>query len=99
MKFTKKDKEYILHLYGGIQKTVDEDIGQIEAAADVTEYYVMDKSHDDNKRKISRLGAIRLLGREGWISGLVRSAFHWTAMRETKDGNRYVSFDSRKLFR
>ena len=99
MEFTKQDKACILKLYGGVQKTVDEDIGQLEEAADVTEYTVIDKLHGDKERKITRLGAIRLVGREGWLSGLVRSAFHWTAMRETKDGSRYVYFDSSRLFR
>lgn len=97
MELTKTDKAYILKLYGGVQKTFDEDIGQIEEAAEVTEYTIYTEGKDDEK-PITRLGAIRKIGREGWLSGLVRSAFHWTSTRETPDG-RFIHFDSRILFK
>ena len=97
MDFTKQDKAYILKLYGGTQKTFDEDIGQIGQAAEVTEYTIYSGNGDDEK-PITKLGVIRKIGREGWLSGLVRSAFHWTSTRETPDG-RFIHFDSRKLFK
>lgn len=99
MEFTKQDKASLLKLYGGVQKTVDEDMEQLEAAADVTTYELCDADSRNVIRKISRETAIRRLGREGWLSGLVRSAFHWTATRQTADGKNCILFDSRKLFR
>lgn len=47
---------------------------------------------------ISREQAIDILGRETYLSGISRSAFHYTAARKTDDG-RTVYFDSTKLFR
>ena len=98
MKFTKKDKEVILRCYGGDKKKADEDIPQIELAADLTEYEVERVRGKDRWRPITRNGAIRLLGRAGWVSGLVRSAFHRTSCPVSKDG-RPVFFDSKAVFR
>ena len=47
---------------------------------------------------ISREEAIVLLGRDVFLSGISRSAFHFTAARETADG-KVVYFDSSRLFR
>ena len=47
---------------------------------------------------ISREEAIRLLGREKYLSGIARSAFHHSAVRETESGRR-IYFDSSRLFR
>ena len=99
MEFTKQDKASLLKLYGGIQKTVDEDMEQLEEAADVTTYELCDADCRNVIRKISRATAIRRLGRENWLSGLVRSAFHSTAARETADGKNYILFDSSKVMR
>ena len=47
---------------------------------------------------ISREEAISLLGQKQYLSGITRSAFHYTAVGETPDG-RFVYFDSSNLFR
>ena len=47
---------------------------------------------------IPRETAIEVLGRENYLSGISRSAFHGTAARETKDG-KIVFFDSLRLFK
>lgn len=47
---------------------------------------------------ISREEAISLLGQKQYLSGIARSAFHYTAVGETPDG-RFVYFDSSNLFR
>ena len=98
MKFTKKDKEVILRCYGGDEKMAGEDISQIELAADLTKYEVERDRGSGRWRPISRERAIRLLGRAGWVSGLVRSAFHGTSCPVSKDG-RSVFFDSNAVFR
>ena len=99
MEFTNDDKKYLLEkIYGGIKQTFDEDLRQIEDAADVTTYTLY--KGDKKEGRISRTKAIELCGREKWLSGLSRAAFHWTAMREVKGKeNEYVGFDARRLFR
>lgn len=67
------------------------DCKQIERASGKTCYEY------ENKR-IGQKRAIELLGRENYLSGLARSAFHWSATRETPEGN-FVSFDSSRFFR
>ena len=102
MDFTEKDKATLLKIYGGVQKTLDEDIRQLEEAADVTEYTFGKEADLSDEREITRETAIRKLGRETWLSGLVRSAFHWTAMRyiDPKDPLKgFVWFNSKRLFK
>ena len=94
MKLTNKDKAYLLSINEGEQY-----FPQIEAAMEVTKYELTDADGRNTIRRISRKEAIDLLGRETWLNGLDRSAFHWTAMRQTKDNTGYVLFDSSKLFR
>ena len=76
-----------------------EDFPQIEEAADCTEYTLCDGEGRSAIRRITRRQAEARLGREAWVSGLSRSAFHTTAMRQTKDGQNYILFDSSALFR
>lgn len=99
MKLTDTDKKYLLEkIYGGIKKNFDEDFRQIEKAADVTTYILYNGDKSDGR--ISRTKAIALCGREGWLSGISRAAFHWTAMREVKGKlDLYVGFDAHKMFR
>ena len=94
MKLTEKDKADLLSL--GVPP---EDFWQISEAAlpKYTKYSVYAKESEKGKR-ISRDEAIRLLGRKEWLSGLSRSAFHFTACRDTLDGTSFVLFDSHKLF-
>ena len=99
MEFTEEDKKYLLEkIYGGVKQTFEEDLRQIEDAADVTTYTLF--KGDKEEGRISRKKAIELCGREKWLSGLSRAAFHWTAMREVKGKEgQYVDFDARRLFR
>lgn len=87
MKLTNRDKE-ILSSWGHTEK----DIKQIEEATRKTIYKL------NAKEKISCQDAIKLIGRKAFLSGVSRSAFHWSASRYTNDGNNFVSFDSSKLF-
>ncbi len=48
--------------------------------------------------RISAEKASKLLGREAYLSGLSRSAFHWSASRDIGDSGNTVSFDSSSLF-
>ncbi len=58
-------------------------------------------SHRQKKvpnRKISHKEARQLLGDEDYLSGISRSAFHWTSLREV-DEQYFVFFDSSALFK
>lgn len=76
----------------------DKDINQIgyAARANITKYTVL--NDDDTERRITKSEAIEILGRETWLSGLHRSAFHRTAVREGKNGIK-VFFDSSKIWK
>ena len=94
--------EVLLKIYGGDEKILEEDLPQIEQAADVTTYTFGKNRDGSDERTITRLGAIRKIGRQAWISGLSRSAFHWTALRyvdESDESKGFVCFDSRNLFK
>lgn len=73
----------------------DADFQQIEQAASKTVYEHYPKTGVG--WKISADKAVNLLGRKEYLSGLSRSAFHWSAMRETKNGDQ-VYFDSSRYF-
>lgn len=90
MKLTDADKKYLRSI-GYLPR----DMRQIEEATSpaVTVYKL------DDKKVISLKETIRLLGREGYLASIGRSAFHWSACRETLDDKHFVSFDSSKLFR
>lgn len=94
MKLTKADKAYLLSINESEQY-----FPQIEEAMGCTKYELTDADGRNTIRSISRKEAIDLLGRETWLNGLDRSAFHWTAMRQTNGNKGYVLFDSSKLFR
>ena len=87
MKLTNEMKDILLN-WGYPQ----EDLEQIEEATSKTIYTY------ENKR-IGQREAINLLGIETFLSGISRSAFHWTSSREVGNTGKFVSFDSSKLFR
>ena len=55
----------------------------------------------ETERVISRSEAISLLGEDVFLSGIIRSAFHWSAVREIANSKykQYVRFDSSKMFK
>lgn len=86
MKLTSEDKK-LLKSWG----YKSSDFAQIERATNKTEYEL-------NDEKISLTEALEVLGRETYLSGISRSAFHWSAGRENEKGQ-MVHFDSSKLFK
>lgn len=88
MKLTKADKE-LLTKWGHEES----DFPQIERAFDkrVTTYQMGGKP-------IARDEAIEALGREDYLSGISRSAFHYSATREARNGC-LVLFDSSNLLK
>lgn len=93
MKLTDNDKAYLRSI------GVDErDFLQIGDAADHTKYELCDEDGKESVGSTTKSEAINRLGREGWLNGLARSAFHVTAMRQTADGKNYILFDSGEMF-
>ena len=92
-KLTSADRVHLLKVYSGDHKALSDDYGQIEEAARVATYQLCDADgREIVKPRISRVMAIKLLGRNGWLSGISRCAFHTTAMRETLDCSGQVLF-------
>ena len=88
MKLTNEDKVLLLD-WGH----TEDDFAQIEKA-----FQKSKTSYEMDGVRITREKAIELLGRRRYLAGISRSAFHWTATQETKDG-KWVCFDSSKLFK
>lgn len=88
MKLTTPDKKMLLE-WGHPES----DFQQIEKAFQKSKTKYMLGS-----MPISREEAISLLGQKQYLSGIARSAFHYTAVRKTPDGQN-VYFDSFRLFR
>jgi hypothetical protein len=86
MKLTKDDKN-MLREWG----YVENDFPQIEKATRKTVYTTA------GDVKISLQKAIELLGRKKYLSGIARSSFHMSAIREYENG-KYIYFDSSDLF-
>lgn len=55
--------------------------------------------HESQTKKISHKEARKILGNTTYLSGITRSAFHWTSARESDDGRYCVFFDSSALFK
>ena len=88
MKLTEQDKTQLLD-WG----YTEQDFSQIEAAMNAhNTHYTL------NGSPIDRAQVIFLLGQKTYLSGIARSAFHWSAVREMVDGRR-VYFDSSNLFK
>lgn len=88
MKLTEKDKALLIE-WG----YPESDFPQIEEAMKKK-----NTKYEFECSAISREKAIELLGREEYLSGIARSAFHFTAAREVSNG-KIVYFDSSNLFK
>ena len=76
------------------------DIAQIERASksDILELKLEDLG-TGKRRKIGQKEAIKILGRETFLSGLSRAAFHRGCSRNSEDDKFRISFDCGKLFK
>lgn len=92
MKLTKADKETILGW--GYREN---ELWQVQEAANVAVYKLY-SPHVQGK-KIGVKKTIEILGREGWLSGICRAAFHWTAGRASLDEKCKVIIDCSSMFR
>ena len=80
-----------------------EDFEQIERAMlkSKTKYRLISLKENGNEesKNITREEAIGILGKRDYLSGIARSAFHWTAYRENQAQTYAVQFDSSALFK
>lgn len=88
MVLSKEDKK-LLKSWGYLTK----DFKQIEEAINHSIFEL----RSDNNRIISATEARQLLGDQTFLSGIGRSAFHWTCSRE--NNGHIVDFDSKRIFR
>lgn len=84
----------IINIINNLENESEEDKEQIKRALKCTKYKLCG---DYTTTSISRKKAIEILGKEMFVSGLERSAFHWTAARTNED--KTVLFDSSSLFK
>ena len=87
MKLNNDDKKLLLD-WG----YTENDFEQIEEA-----FRKRKTTYEMNNSPISREKALEVLGRRWYLSGIARSAFHRTAVREAVNGQ-LVYFDSSNLF-
>lgn len=72
----------------------EEDIKQIEESVLAGEFFT------NKGKKVDWLTAKRIVGSIEFLSGISRSAFHWTCMRNNqKKPNRFIFFDFSKYFK
>lgn len=72
------------------------DIPQIKAALRKTQF--TKHTPHDNGIRISADSARKILGDRPFLSGISRSAFHWSAVRQKDDGT-IIYFDSTPYFK
>lgn len=110
MKLTENDKKQLKE-----NGYIESDFPQIERAMQKSKTtYKAVHMGTGEKETISREKAIEILGRETWLSGISRSAFHWSATRDNMRGyskpksadyvvtqmpTQIVYFDSSNLFK
>jgi hypothetical protein len=85
-RLTKADAKYLMDM--GYSR---DDLRQIQKAANSFK-----TKFDVNGEKVSRDIAMEKLGREKFLDGLARSAFHWSSSQKNNDVE--VGFDSSKFF-
>ena len=83
-KLTKKQKQIILD-FGYPQ----EDLKYIEEALSFTDF------ERQNDKKISLKKAKEILGETNFLSGIARSTFHYSAVREAENGHKIYFNSSR----
>ena len=75
------------------------DAQQMEEAMNATNFYLWLPKGGNIDIKIDIEDAWNILGRETFISGIYRSAFHQTAVRENKNYTKQIYFDSSEFFK
>lgn len=79
----------------------EKDISQIQKAIEVSTYNLHEaKPPYTEVKNLTASQAYKIVGRLEFLSGIARSAFHWSASRECLRRKEYlVGFDSTALFK
>ena len=93
MKLSNKDKKYLLSI-----GALEDDFEQMEKVTKHTKYEYFTKEDESIVTTITQKKSIEILGRERFLIGLLRSAFHRSAVQYNDNGE-YVLFDSEKFFK
>ena len=94
MKLTEEDLATLMET-----RCPEADFWQIqEAALSNNTKHILYEDDNAKGKRISAEEAIRLLGRRVWLTGLGRSAFHWSACRTVEGSQQFVIFDSHSFF-
>ena len=93
MKLTKADKEFLKRNFW----EKDDAIDHIERALDYTDYEI--QVNGGGWKKSNAKEVIELIGRERWLSGLDRCAFHMAACNNNEDNTVLAFFDATRFFR
>lgn len=93
MKTLTKEHKEIISIFGYPER----DFAQIEKALKYTDFELYDQIKTEDE-KITIEQAIEILGEELFLSGICRSAFHWSATRENEKGQK-VYFNSSRLYK
>lgn len=99
MKLTDEDKKFLREMY---DETEERNLKQIEDCSKKTRFTLVDTTNHKSSflwytaKEISEKEAINLLGRETFLSGMERAAFHRSAIRYLPNTNEkiWVSFSS-----
>jgi hypothetical protein len=94
MKLTKKDKAYLLSI--GVNES---DFQQMEMVSRYTKYEMFETHNESIVTKITQKKAIEILGRNTFLNGLHRCAFHSSAVRYSPDDKIVVLFDNNNFFK
>jgi hypothetical protein len=94
MKTLSKEHKAIILNFGYPKK----DLKQIENALSKTDFELYQFEDDAKDEKITIDQAVKILGEELFLSGMCRSAFHWSATRQNALGQK-VYFNSSRLFK
>jgi len=92
MKTLNKEHQEIILNFGYLKQ----DLKQIEKALSKTDFELSTPEKNQDK-KITINKAVKILGEELFLSGMCRSSFHYSAVRENRRGQK-VYFNSSRLF-
>lgn len=106
MKLTDEDKKFLREMY---DETEERNLKQIEDCSKKTVFTLINKDEKETRysslwytsKRITEKEAIRLLGRETFVSGMHRAAFHRSAIRyvPNTDEKVWVSFSAYAFWR
>jgi hypothetical protein len=94
MKTLSKEHQEIILNFGYPKR----DLKQIENALSKTDFELYHTEDDAKDEKLTIDQAVEILGEELFLSGICRSAFHWSATRQNAKGQN-VYFNSSRLFK